>query len=245
VVATSARRLLVALVLVATMVGAGVQATVADLANSTDPTSSVAFYTPLAHELDRLPDLSTYRLEVVAHSFSHGSHAGDEALINHAMLARGWESQEDKALNPILGSKHLSDVSFKIWLDNNAVGYVAIPRQRVQSSPEYDLVAGATAPYLHRIWQSVDWQLFRVSNPNPIIEKPASVVRRGQARLEVNIPCVCTTSLRLRYSRFLTADHVATRLRATVADDGSGWTTITTIAPGDYYLQGQLSGLFS
>jgi len=245
VIATSRRRLIVALALVATMVGAGVQSTAADLINASDPTSTTAFYRPLARELDKLHDLTTYRVEVIAHGFSHGSHAGDEALLNHAMLARGWETQEDRAYNAILGSPSLTPVSFKVWLDNNAVGYVAIPRQRVKSSPEYDVVADGT-PYLHRIWQSVDWQLFRVVNPTPIIEAPATVLERGQARLTVNIPCTCSIFVRLRYSKFLKATMPGgSGVLAKVSNDGSGWTLITTTTPGRYYLEGKLAGLFN
>ncbi|MCW2497657.1 hypothetical protein [Jatrophihabitans sp.] len=245
VVATSSRRLLISLALVATLVGAGVQATVADLINSSDPTSTVAFYQPLARELDTLPGLATYRLEVVAHGFSHGSHAGDEALLNHAMLARGWETQEDQALNAILGSKSLDAVSFKAWLDNNAVGYVAIPRQQVKSSPEYDIIADQTPGYLHQIWQSVDWRLFRVSDASAVVQAPATVIARGQARLEVSIPCTCAIALRLRYSKFLQAQLVGSGIPARITNDGSGFSIVTTTRPGRYYLQGKLSGLFN
>lgn len=244
VVATSRRRLTVAIALIATMVGAGVEATIADVVHSTDPTATTAFYKPLAGELDKLPDLTTYRVEVIAHGFSRGSHAGDEALLNHAMLARGWETQEDQALNAILGNRSLSPVSFKVWLDNNAVGYVAIPRQKVQSSPEYDIVAAGTS-YLTRVWQSVDWQLFHVTNATPIIQRPASVLVRSQARLEVNVPCRCSISVRLRYSKFLKATMPVSGIPATVSDDGAGWTTITTTTPGRYNLEGKLSGLFN
>ena len=244
VVATSGRRLLIALALVATMVGAGVQATAADLANSSNAMSTTAFYKPLADELDTLGDLTTYRLEVIAHGFSAGSHAGDDALLNHAMLARGWETQEDQAFNAILGSPTLTAVSFRIWLDNNAVGYVAIPRVPVRSSPEYTIVADGT-PYLHQVWQSADWQLFRVTNPTPIIEQPATVVSRSQARLEVDVPCACAISLRLRYSKFLKAQLIGHPNQAAVTDDGAGWTLLTTRAPGRYYLEGRLSGLFN
>ena len=243
VIATSSRRLPIALLLVATMVGAGVQSTAQDLANSTDPTAATAFYKPLANELDTIGDLTSYRVEVISHGFSEGSHAGDDALLNHAMLARGWETQEDEAYNSILGSPSLTAVSFKVWLDNNAVGYVAIPRRTVKSSPEYDVVADGT-PYLTQVWESEDWQLFRVTSPTPIIEKPATVLHRSQARLVVNIPCACAISVRLRYSKFLEA-ATASGMAATVADDGSGWTVLTTRAAGQYVLEGHLSGIFN
>jgi hypothetical protein len=199
----------------------------------------------LADELDKLHDLSTYRLEVVENAIPDGSHAGDEALLNQAMLARGWETQEDQALNAILGEKSLTQVSFKVWLDDNAVGYVAIPRERLASSPEYNVIADNTPSYLTQIWQSPDWRLFRVQDAHSIIQKPATVIQRSQARLEINVPCACTIGLRLRYSRFLIAEHVGAGLSATVANDGSGFTTLTTTTPGRYYLEGKLSGLFN
>ena len=76
-----------------------------------------------------------------------------------------------------------------------------------------------------------------------------------QKSMTVNVPCACTITLRLRYSKFLaaapqqaaasggsTADAVPT-VRARVADDGSGWTTLTTTKAGVYVLHGSLRGL--
>ncbi len=98
VVATTARRVWVALLLVCPVLLAGASMTVTDLRDASAPVAASAYYRPLGQELDSISGLTNYRLEVVA----EGAHAAYDALLNHAMLARGWETQEDNALNPIL-----------------------------------------------------------------------------------------------------------------------------------------------
>jgi hypothetical protein len=75
--------------------------------------------------------------------------------------------------------------------------------------------------------------------------------------MTIRVPCRCTVSLRLRWSKYLSGvlqqrapagtgliDAVPS-VHATVADDGSGWTVLTTRQPGVYVLRGSLgSGLF-
>jgi hypothetical protein len=226
--------------------------TVKDLHNAAEPVSTVSYYSSLAHRLDRLPDLRDYRVEVV----NHGAHAGYDALLQHALLARGWETQEDNALNRSLAQDPLDPVTYKVWLDNNAVGYVALPTVSVHAYPEYTLVQGGTARYLHRVWRDAHWQLFRVADPTPIVGRPGSVLGHDQKSMTLSVPCACTINLRLRWSKFLTAalQHrgpdgrladATPLVRATVVDDGTGWTRLTATRPGTYLLRGSLRGAFS
>ncbi|GAB2472459.1 hypothetical protein [Jatrophihabitans fulvus] len=249
VLAVTERRLRTALLLVAPVLATGLAGTVNDLANATRPVSSVAYYQPLAKELDRLPDLTTYRVEVV----NHGAHAGYDALLGHAMLARGWETQQDMALNQSLRTDPLDPTTYKVWLDNNAVGYVALPSTTVAHYPEYDLVASGRATYLREIWRTDDWQLFRVQNAVPIVAPPAHIVAATQSALTVHVPCACRTFVRVHWSKFLEATlqvprtvngtRTSTEVSAVIADDGHGWTTMTTTRPGAYVLAGSLSGI--
>lgn len=248
VLATTLRRRKVAVLLVLPAILAGGSGTIADLRNAIRPVSSVAYYEPLADRLDRLPDLANYRLEVV----NHGAHAGYDALLDHAMLARGWETQEDSALNTALKQDPLDPVTYKVWLDNNAVGYVALPAAPVGSYPEYDLVKSRTPSYLRPVWRTADWVLYRVQNPTPIVAAPARIVGHTQSTLTIRVPCACEISVRVRYSKFLeatlqpsAADRTATptAVPATIADDGARWTTMTTTRPGTYRLSGSLSTL--
>jgi multisubunit Na+/H+ antiporter MnhC subunit len=251
VVALSTRRVRTVVLAVAPLLVAGGITTVTDLRNAQQPVSSVSYYRALAARLDKIPDLRNYRVEVV----NHGAHAGYDALLDHAMLARGWETQEDNTLNKSLNKDPLDPVTYKVWLDNNAVGYVALPSASVGGYPEYTLVQKASAPYLHRIWSNDDWELYRVTDPTPIIGLPASVLAHDQKSMTIKVPCTCTIAVRLRWSKFLAAalqrpdpakpGTIDSRpaLLADVADDGSGWTLLTTTRPGTYELRGSLRGL--
>ena len=251
VAALTRRRAVLAGLLVAPVLVVGSLTTVEDLQNAVQPLSSGSYYKDLATELDRIPDLPNYRVEVV----NHGAHAGYDALLGHAMLARGWETQEDNALNKSLQQNPLDPVTYKIWLDNNAVGYVALPSASVGGPPEYTLVQQGSAKYLKLVWSSADWLLYRVADPTPIVGRPASAIAHDQKSLTVNVPCACTITLRLRYSKFLAAARHKTTaagpdaadavpgVHARLADDGSGWTTLTTSKPGVYVLHGSLRGL--
>ena len=247
VVATTRRPRLTAVLLIPILLW-GTSGTLTDLRNAARPISSVGYYLPLADQLDRAADLANYRVEVV----NHGAHAGYDALLGRVMLARGWETQEDVELNTALTEDPLDPVTYKVWLDNNAVGYVALPSTTVRSYPEYDLVASGDAPYLREIWHTPQWRLFQVEHPIPIVSPPATIVGHTQSTLTVDVSCRCTVNVRIRYSKFLDAARRVPAgstprpgrgaAKAVVADDGSHWTTITTTVPGRYVLSGSLSG---
>ncbi len=251
VVALSSRPMKIIAVLVAPLLLVGASTTALDLVNSAKPVSSTAYYQPLAARLDKIAGLENFRLEVV----DHGAHAGYAALLTHALLARGWETQEDLELNRSLNQDPLPPVQYKVWLDNNAVGYVALPSTSVGKFPEYDLVRSGTATYLHRIWADEHWQLFRVADPTPIVAKPASVFASTQSSMTISIPCVCAVGVRVRWSKFLEATlrrpvrpgsstaPAEPEVDAQVVDDGFGWTRITSSRPGTYVLQGNISGI--
>ncbi len=250
-VALSGKRTRTAMLCALPLLVMGGRQTVTDLRHATQPVSSVSYYRPLVERLDGLPDLRNYRVEVV----DHGAHTGYDALLGHAMLARGWETQDDNALNKALTTGNALDpTTYKIWLDNNAVGYVALPSGSVSDYAEYTLVQSGRAPYLHRIWTSTDWQLFRVGDPTPIVGLPADVLAHDQKSMTISVPCVCTIVVRLRWSKFLTATlqqrsrsgtgtvDVTPSVHAAIANDGSGWSTLTTTRAGTYLLRGSLRG---
>jgi hypothetical protein len=250
VVATSNRRLRTALLASVPMVLVGATGTVEDLHDASRPVSRTNYYTALADELDQLHGLANYRVEIV----TKGAHAAYAALLDHAMLARGWETQEDNALNKTLQDAALNATSYKVWLDNNSVGYVAVPTTASEDAPEYDLVADGTLKYLTKVWSGGDWVLYRVADPTPIVAPPQQVLEYSQSHLTIRVPCTCTFNIRVRWSKFLRADPANTAgsgssgtgepATATVVDDGYGYTSITTTAPGEYVLRGSVAKLF-
>jgi hypothetical protein len=243
VVALSPWRAWFALLLVSPVLIASATTTISDLHDASKRVASREFYVPLANELDRIHGLTNYRLEVVADE----AHAAYDALLEHAMLARGWETQEDNHLNAILSSaSQLDSTSYKVWLDNNAVGWVAIPRSQIQTFPEYTLVASGTLDYLHEAWHNGDWTLYRVSDAVPIVTAPQqTVLRYSQSQLTIHTTCACTFHVRIRYSKYLQASPVSGQHgTASVVNDGYGFTSITTSTPGNYVLSGSVASLF-
>ena len=234
VVATARQRLPVTALAVALAVLSGALGTAHDVAVARSPMSSVSYYAPLAAELDHLPALTSYRLEAVP----DGTHTSAYALLNHAMLARGYLTQTDNALNAVLMSRaKLNAVSYKIWLDNNAVGYVAINNTTLDPSPEYSLVSSGHLPYLTQVWANINWKLYRVANPTPIVGPPARIRDPDQGELTIDVAKPGTLPIRVRWSKYLTADP-PTNIKATITNDGHGWTTLTAPTPGLYVLHG-------
>jgi hypothetical protein len=214
---------------------AGALGTVHDVAVARAPMSTVSYYVPLAAELDHIPALTDYRLEAVP----DGTHTASYALLDHAMLARGYLTQTDNALNGVLTSwATLNPLTYKIWLDNNAVGYVAIGRTALNPDPEYELVSGRQLPYLTRIWSDTNWTLYRVESPTPIVAPPGRIRHADQSSMTVDVPKAGKLPVRVRWSKFLTADAPGDARGATVTDDGYGWTILTAPVPGEYVLHG-------
>ena len=242
VVATSRLRLRTALIGVSVALALSTKQSVGDVFDAAEPTASPSYYTTLISELGRLHDqLRTCRLEVV----DDGTHTASYALLDHAMLARGYEYQEDNALNAVLARPDLDAVAYKVWLDNNAVCYVAIASSyRRQITPEFRLVARHRPRYLRPVWRDRAWAVYRVAAANSIVAPPVRVVRFSQSKLVLRVPCTCTFNVRVRKPEDLRAlttprpGSAAKPVEAVLRPDGFGWTTMTTRRPGVYTLSG-------
>jgi hypothetical protein len=242
-VALSGRRLKTVLALMAPILVFGGLTSVTAVQSAARPSSEASYYAPLAAELDRLPGIANHRLELV-----DTGRAAYAALLDHAVLARGWETQEDLALNAELTRSGLDARQYLGWLGDNAVGYVAVDVSGPPSA-EARLVASAGPAYLRLIWRHARWRLYEVRRPTPIVARPAALEASTQAAMRVRMPCACKALVRVRWSRFLiasprlprdTPDAIADTYRATLTRDRSGWTTLTTNRPGTYVLDGLL-----
>jgi hypothetical protein len=204
-----------------------------DLFVAAQPMSSSSYYTGLITELDRTPDLANYRVEVVP----DGTHVAAYALLGHASLARGYETQSDNAQNSLLTSSSLEATSYKIWLDNNAVGYVVIDRKTLLKTSEDRLVRSRTPPYLHQVWSDSHWRMYKVSAPSSIVAPPARIVDADQAQLVVSTPQAGVFALRVRWSRFLHV-HSSGPQSALIESDGQGWSRLIVKQAGLYTVKG-------
>jgi hypothetical protein len=204
-----------------------------DLWVAAQPMSDPRYTDGLVAELERTPGLDSYRVEVVP----DGTHVSAYTLLDHASLARGYETQSDRALNAVLYSEDLDAAGYRRWLDENAVGYVALGSRTLRPGVEDTLVRSGDLPYLELVWSDADWSLFRVQDARPIVEPPAQVLEATQSQLRLSVPTAGWLPVRVRWSRFLRA-HGTGFWPGVVAPDQDGWTRIYAPVPGSYLLTG-------
>ncbi|WP_240670408.1 hypothetical protein [Actinoplanes solisilvae] len=201
-----------------------------DLRDIGNPTADAAFFQPLRDRLGQ--EQLTGRLEIPAtRDYWEAAHLGE------IPLARGWLRQADIDRNPLFftdipGARGtgvaLTPDSYRAWLDELAVQFVAVPDTELTWSgrPEAELIT-AGLPYLTEIWQDRNWRLYRVTDPRPIVATPATLVRQGSAALTFDAPAAGAIPLRLRWNRWLTIDG------GSLERDGD-WVVARVPRPGRY-----------
>jgi hypothetical protein len=234
VVATARRPLGVALLAVGLSLGSSAVITARDLSVAANPLSSVARYAPLSHELDGLPSVANFRVEVVP----DGTHTASFALLAHAALAGGYETQVDNALDATLHKRTLTAAGYRRWLDDNAVGYVALGTRTLKHTSERRIVGELHVSYLKQIWANRDWRLFRVESPRPIAAAPGAVIDADQSNLVITVARPGAVRLRVHWSSYLEVSTTTTDpVPPTVTEDHS-WTVLHAPRAGIYVLTG-------
>ncbi len=232
VVATARRAVTTAVACVALAVYGGISVTLSDLSTALGPVADTAQYASLLRRLDTVPGLAEYRLETIP----DGTHDASDLLLPHALLARGYETQVDGALNATVNAATLTAVQYRAWLDSNAVGFVLLHRRAVYENAEYQLVSAGTS-YLAPIWGNQQWELFAVQDAVPIAGRPDRLVDADQSELVIDVPHPSTVPLRVRWSSALEADSPR-GVRASVLPDGHGWSLLRVSAQGRVTVEG-------
>ncbi|MFE9919099.1 hypothetical protein ACFYPG_28470 [Micromonospora sp. NPDC005553] len=205
----------------------------ADLRSIGDPTSAQGYYAPLRAFLSE--QRLTGRVEVPP-----TRNYWEAARLGEVPLARGWLRQADIERNPLFFTTvpgasgtgvPLTPASYRAWLNENAVQYVALPDAPLSwvGRAEAELIKNGL-PYLTPVWSGPHWQVWAVADPTPLIAAPAELVRLDGATVTLRAPSAGPVAVRVRHSRWLTASG-----GATVSADGD-WTTVTAPSPGEYTL---------
>lgn len=165
----------------------------------------------------------TARLEAVP---QYG-HWESQELASTVWLARGWERQIDIARNPLFYDGTLTPASYRAWLQNNAVRYVAIS----SGTPDWAAVSEAAIvrsgqPWLVPVWRNGFWRLFRVVGAPPLASSPAVVVGTTPAQITLRMRRRGTTIVRVHWTPLL-----RTTGNANLAQHGI-WTSLTASQPG-------------
>ncbi|MFE9457624.1 MFS transporter [Streptomyces californicus] len=154
---------------------------------------------PLVNQLQQV-GAERGRVEVVPAS----SHRESSALAPYVQLARGWNRQADMERNPLFYDDTLDPVSYREWLDRWAVHYVVLPKDRPDNGAvqEAELIEQGQ-PYLREIWGDQNWKLYRVLDPVPLADPPATVERAGAGGVTITVKSPGRVLIRIPYTRWL------------------------------------------
>jgi hypothetical protein len=202
-----------------------------DLYRAGSPESGEAFFRPL---IDQLRGRAPGRVEVVPLQ-DHWESAYVAAAVP---LARGWLRQVDVDRNPIFYADRLEPAAYTAWLRSNAVSYVAVAPGSTPdrwARAEADLVATGV-PALRRIWNDRTWVLYAVTDPQPLVAAPATLVASDRGGVTFDAPAAGDVLVRVRWSRWLTLDGGA----GTLTRGPDGWTSLHLAGPGRYRLTSAL-----
>ena len=138
---------------------------------SGDPSLHAGYYAPLLQYLGTRPDRGGFRVEI---PFTE-NHWEARHVAPRIALARGWERQLDRRYGALFYDGRLDAASYRAWLDERAVAYVAVPDVALDYAgrDEARLVAGGL-PYLREVWRDEHWRVLAVRRPRPLADGGAT-----------------------------------------------------------------------
>jgi hypothetical protein len=198
-----------------------------------DPSTRAEYYAPLLQELGTQSG-PIGRIEVTPLT----RHWESVYLGADELLARGWERQVDVAFNPLFYDGGLNATTYKAWLADNGVAFVALPDAPVDfAATQEKALLDRRLLYLHEIWHNAHWKLWRVDGFHGLVDGPATLTQltADHMRLDVQRPGVIDVRVRASGQWSVPDGGCAT---ATAA----GWTELHLTQPGDVTISQSLRG---
>lgn len=195
-----------------------------DITDAGNPTALAGYFRPLREELGRRAPVG--RVEVVpTRDYWEAAY-----VARDVPLARGWLRQADLAYNELFFDGSLTADSYRAWLLDNGVSYVAVARAEPSwiGRAEAALVRGGL-PYLTPVWRDANWTLYQVAGNSSLVDGGRLVSSAGDG-VTVDVAAPGEVLVRVRYSRWLKVDGPA---GARLARSGD-WTMLVVDRPGQY-----------
>jgi hypothetical protein len=166
------------------------------------------------------------------------SHWEAALLAPSVSLARGWEKQLDERYDGVLLNPGLTSATYRRWLREHAVAYVALPDTPLDpsSAGEARLIR-AGLPYLHEVLASRHWRIYAVYDFTPLATGPGHLTVLDHDSFALRATAPGTFLVRVRFSRYLTV----TSGRGCVGEAPGGWTEVVSRAPGTLRVQARFS----
>lgn len=196
-----------------------------------DPALSADFYAPLMDQL--VARKAVGPIEVVP-----TLRRGEAAVVAPAVaIAKGWSRPPDIQRNPVFYDGTLNADTYRQWLNDNAITYVALSKGPYDwaAADEATLVRRGFLLYLEPVWWDATWTLYEVKNPRPVVHLPGQVIARDATSLTLSLPSPGQYALRVRWSRYLSASNGCVRPAK------GGWSMVVVDEPGTVKIEGSLT----
>jgi hypothetical protein len=199
-----------------------------------EPAVAAEYYDPVDEALAPRLTLRPARVEVVPVA----SHWESARVAPEFPLARGWERQTDRNYNPLFYTDKLDPDRYYRWLKRLAVGYVAVPKTELDYAGETEAeLIRTNPPFLKEIPAKDDWRIYKVLDPTPMVQAPASLTQFTTDGFTVTSPRAGTFTVRIRSTPYWTVEEG----RGCVDSTENGWTEVTLKHPGSLTVRADFS----
>jgi hypothetical protein len=201
---------------------------VRDLENvRAQPPVDAGYYAPLRDFL-RAPARESYRVEVLPAAI----HWESAYVPRGIYIARGWERQLDRKLNPqFYDDTPLTGPEYRSWLDDLGVGYVAVPDAPLDyaAQAEKRLIKRGPPRYLERVFRSENWTVYKVRNPAPLAIG-GKMVKLTPEGFVVDAEALGTVLVRVHWTPYWSIE----RGSGCVEQAPAGYTMLDVATPGRF-----------
>jgi hypothetical protein len=154
-------------------------------------------------------------------------------------LARGWERQLDRRYGALFYDGTLNARSYRAWLDEHAVAYVALPDAELDYAARDEAALIESRPaYLHQVWHDAHWRLFAVRDPAPFVTGRLTPLIPDVDGFRLIISRPGSVLVRIRWSRWWRV----TAGRACVRRGPGAMTTVQAFGTQAVRVQARLTG---
>jgi hypothetical protein len=187
---------------------------------SADSSVEASYYAPISAYLSGQIRGNPARVEIVP-TENHW----EAAIVppKDIPIARGWERQLDRKLNPLFYADTLSAGKYRRWLDRLAVRYVALSAGTLDYAGvnEAALIRSGLT-YLRPVFHSADWTVYKVRDAVPLVQRPARMIELGPDRFSLYSATPGTFLVRVRYTPYFNLSEGI----GCVEESPNGFTTV-------------------
>lgn len=191
------------------------------------PSVEAGYYAPVRDFLRGTPNRTAYRVEVLP-----AEHHWESTYVPRGVyIARGWERQLDRKLNPIFYEDQLTFDEYRNWLDELGVGFVAVPDAPLDYAAESEaMLIAREPPYLEQAFTSPDWTVYRVRDPSPLAVGAGDLVKLTPEGFVVDADAPGTVLVRVHWTPYWSIEQGT----GCVEQSPGGYTTLDVTEPGRF-----------